>query len=97
MALFAVSYAYAPDSDAGRNEHRPEHMVFLQGLFDAGKLVVSGPTDPTGETPGALLIISGESLAAVDALMAEDPFAKRGFVARTVRAWDPKFGADRLA
>lgn len=97
MALFAVNYRYAADSDAGRNEHRPLHMEFLQGLFDTGRLVVSGPTDAAGLNPGALLIVSGESVADVDALMAEDPFATQGYVERTVSSWDPKFGADRLS
>lgn len=97
MSLFAVSYSYAPDSDAGRDELRPAHMVFLQGLFDGGRLIVSGPTDAAGPVPGALLIIAGDSVEEVDALMAEDPFALAGHVNRTVRHWDPKFGAARLA
>lgn len=97
MALFAVNYKYAANSDEGRNELRPSHMEFLQGLFDSEQLIVSGPTDATGTNPGALLIISAESAEAADALMATDPFAVAGFVARTVQAWDPKFGAARLA
>lgn len=97
MSLFAVTYRYTPGSDAGRDEHRPKHMDFLQGLFDADRLVVSGPTDPAGEEPGALLIVRGESAEDVEATMARDPFAQRGYVQRTVRSWDPKFGAARLA
>lgn len=97
MALFAVSYRYAPNSDAGRDEHRPTHLEFLQNLFDTSRLVVSGPTDAAGPQPGALLIIRGESLEEVDALMAEDPFAQRGYVERSVLPWDPKFGSERLA
>ncbi|UBH04814.1 hypothetical protein K8P10_000325 [Leucobacter sp. Psy1] len=95
MSLFAVSYRYLPGTDAGRNEHRPAHLDFLQTLFDDGRLVVSGPTE--SDEPGALLIIRGESVDAVDALMADDPFAAHGFVERTVRGWTPKFGAVRLA
>ena len=97
MALFAVSYTYTPDSDAGRDEHRPIHLEFLQGLFDSGRLIVSGPTDAAGPNPGALLIISGDSVSAVDELMSQDPFAQRGFVERNVLPWEPKFGAARLA
>lgn len=97
MSLFAVTYRYAPNSDAGRDELRPKHMDFLQNLFDTERLIVSGPTDATGPHPGALLIISGESAADVDGLMAEDPFAVAGYVERTVTPWDPKFGAARLA
>lgn len=96
-SLFAVRYAYTEGSGPGRDEHRPSHLVFLQGLFDSGRLVVSGPTDATGENPGALLIVRATDLAAADAMMSEDPFAQRGFLTRTVSGWDPKFGADRLA
>lgn len=94
MSLFAVSYRYLPDTHAGRDEHRPSHLAFLQDLFDSGRLIVSGPTE--ADESGALLIIRGDSLSAVDALMAADPFATLGFVDRTVRAWTPKFGAERL-
>ena len=95
MSLFAVSYRYLPDTEAGRTEHRPAHLEFLQTLFDEGRLVVSGPTE--SDEPGALLIIRGESVDAVDDLMAGDPFAAHGFVDRAVRGWSPKFGAERLA
>ncbi|MFD5598552.1 YciI family protein [Leucobacter sp. NPDC058333] len=96
MSLFAVSYRYAAGSEAGRDEHRPLHLEFLQGLFDSGQLVVSGPTDPTGAEPGAMLIIRGDSADQVDQLMAQDPFAERGYVERVVREWAVKFGAARL-
>lgn len=96
MSLFAVTYSYATGTDAGRNEHRPLHLDFLQGLHDDGTLVISGPTDADGPEPGALLIVRGESLESVDTTMSADPFAQRGYVERTVQTWDPKFGAARL-
>jgi uncharacterized protein YciI len=98
MSLFAVSYTYAEGSDADRDEHRPKHMEFLQGLFDAGTLIVSGPTDPVaGHRAGALLIISAADAAAAEQTMTADPFAQLGYVERVVRPWTPKFGAARLA
>lgn len=97
MSLFAVTYNYTDGSDAGRNEHRPLHMTFLTGLFESGRLVVSGPTDAAGPRPGALLIIRAGSPEEAEEIMGQDPFALKGFVARTVKPWDPKFGADRLA
>ncbi|MGH3352790.1 MAG: YciI family protein [Nocardioides sp.] len=97
MSLFAVTYRYAAGSATGRDDHRPSHLEFLTGLYETGRLVVSGPTDASGPEPGALLIVRGESLAEVEKIMAQDPFAGRGYVERTVRSWDPKFGADRLA
>lgn len=96
MSVFAVTYRYVPGSESGRDEHRPSHLEFLQGLYDAGRLVVSGPTDATGPEAGALLVLRGESVVEVDAALAQDPFAQRGYLERTIRSWDPKFGADRL-
>lgn len=96
MALFAVTYNYTAGSDAGRDEHRPKHLEFLTKLHDEGTLVVSGPTDATGDNPGALLIIRSESNEDVESTMSNDPFAQRGYVERTVKSWDPKFGAERL-
>lgn len=96
MSLFTVTYRYTPGSGAGRDEHRPAHLAFLQRLFEDGLLVVSGPTDATGPEPGALLVVRGDSVDDVDATMAGDPFAQRGYVEWTTRSWDPKFGAARL-
>ncbi|WP_129658806.1 YciI family protein [Rothia uropygialis] len=97
MGLFAVCYRYAEGSEAGRAEHREEHLAFLQEQFDAGRLVVSGPTDVDGGDKGALLIIRADSAVAVEEVMDQEPFEQRGYVARTIRTWTPKFGADRLA
>lgn len=94
MKLFAVTYRYAPGSEQGRDAHRPAHLDFLQGLFDDGTLVVSGPTE--GAEPGALLIVRSGSAEEAERAMTADPFARHGFVERTVSAWSPKFGSSRL-
>ena len=97
MSLFAVSYNYTAGSGAGRDEHRPVHLKFLTGLFESGRLVASGPTDAGGPRPGALLIVRADSPEEAEEIMSQDPFALKGFVERTVKSWDPKFGAERLA
>lgn len=97
MSLFAITYRYTDGSGPGRDQYRPIHLEFLQGLFDDGRLLVSGPTDAQGPEPGALLVVTGADVAEVEALMDGDPFSQRGFIQRTVRTWDPKFGAERLA
>jgi len=91
MALYAVTYTYAPDSDAVRDGHRPDHVAYLRGLKESGRLRVSGPLS---EGPaGALLVIDGESAEEVSSLMDRDPFRRAGLVEeRTVRRWDPYFG-----
>ncbi|WP_314193862.1 YciI family protein [uncultured Arthrobacter sp.] len=94
MATFAVTYAYAASSSAGRDEHRPRHVEFLQEQFDDGTLVKSGPFGPE-EDPGALLIIEADSKADAEALMNQDPFYLNGLVEqRSIRQWNVFFGAD---
>ena len=94
MGTFTVTYAYAADSSAGRDEHRPRHVQFLQRQFDDGTLVKSGPFGPE-EDPGALLIIEAGSKADVEALMNQDPFYLNGLVEqRSIRQWNVFFGAD---
>jgi uncharacterized protein YciI len=93
MTLYAVTYTYtyAADSDAARDAHRPDHVAFLRGLKESGRLQVSGPLS---EGPaGALLVIEGQSAEGVSSLMDGDPFRQAGLVEdRTVRRWDPYFG-----
>lgn len=97
MGTFAVTYAYAANSSAGRDEHRPLHVEFLQEQFDGGALVKSGPFGPE-EDPGALLIIEADSKADVEALMNQDPFYRNGLVAqRSIRQWNVVFGASTSA
>jgi uncharacterized protein YciI len=97
MGTFAVTYAYAANSSAGRDEHRPRHVEFLQEQFDAGTLLKSGPFGPE-EDPGALLIIEADSKAAAEALMDRDPFYLNGLVEdRSIRQWNIFFGADAAA
>lgn len=97
MALFAVTYEYTDTAGHGaqRDTHRPEHVAFLAGQHEAGRLVVSGPTD---NGAGALLVFSGDSADDVARLLDADPFRREGLIARrTVSPWKPFFGAERLA
>lgn len=103
MATFAVTYSYAPDSEAARLENREGHLAFLEGLHQSGRLLASGRLGAEGE-PGALLIIAGEdaddsvidgdAIASIAALMDTDPFAQAGLIgSRTIRSWTIVFGA----
>lgn len=97
MGLFAVNYRYTEGSEDGRAAHQGEHLAFLQEQFDAGRLVVSGPTDVEGSDRGALLILRGDSALDVEEIMDQEPFRQQGYVERVIRTWTPKFGAQRLA
>ncbi|MFY9635887.1 MAG: YciI family protein [Cellulosimicrobium cellulans] len=94
MPTFAVTYSYTDGTTAGRDQHRPRHVEFLQSQFDGGRLVKSGPFGPD-EAPGALLLINGESKADVEALMDQDPFFQNNLVEeRSNRQWNIFFGAN---
>lgn len=93
MPTFAVTYSYSDVTAAGRDQHRPRHVEFLQSQFDDGRLLKSGPFGPD-EAPGALLLINGESKADVEALMNQDPFFQNNLVEeRSIRQWNIFFGA----
>lgn len=93
MATFAVTYTYSDTTSADRDVHRPAHVDFLRSQFETGRLLKSGPFADAG-APGALLIIQGEDVADVEALMNQDPFHVNELLeARTIRTWNIFFGA----
>jgi uncharacterized protein YciI len=97
MSIFAVRYTYDQRTDL-QDEVRPAHRDYLRGLAEAGQVLGSGPW--TEGDAGALLIFRADDRAALDALLAADPFAVAGVVAATeVRGWNPVIGpwADGLA
>lgn len=91
MATFAVTYHYA-DDPARLDEHRPEHRAFLGSLQEAGTIIASGPyTDTAGSR--ALLLVSAEDVAAVEAALEEDPFRREGLLAdREIHTWNIVIG-----
>lgn len=91
MSAYAVTYEYVPETEE-MAEIRPTHVDFLKSLHESGTLLTSGrltECDPLG----ALLIIKGDSAAAVESIMDEDPIYAGGFVSeRRVRRWNIAFG-----
>ncbi|MDQ4490479.1 YciI family protein [Sinomonas sp. ASV486] len=96
MTVFAVEYRYvsAPDEAVSRlDEVRPTHRAWLRERADSGDLLASGPI---GDGTKALLIFRAADRAALDALLAQDPFQKASLVAETnAPEWNPIIG--RLA
>lgn len=91
MPLFSVTYTYDERADV-RAAVRPEHRAWLAAHAEAGRLLGSGPFADDA-TPGALLVLRGDDADDVRAVLAEDPFAREGLVARTeVRQWDVVLG-----
>lgn len=90
MTVFAVQYTYDDRRDL-QGERRPEHRTYLGELSSRGLLLGSGPY--TEGEPGALLVFRAADRAALDSLLAGDPFAVAGVIAHvSVREWDVVLG-----
>jgi uncharacterized protein YciI len=85
MGLYVVEALDKADGLVVRMATREAHLAWLRGLPN-GQVRLGGPLlDEAGQPKGSLLIFEAESRAAVDALLAEDPYAKAGlFAAVTV-------------
>lgn len=91
MTIFAVEYVYDAESDALRNEHRPAHRAWLASLVEEGKVLATGPFK---DGAGALLIFAEQDEAALNATLAQDPFADAGGISGLkVTEWQPVIGA----
>ena len=91
MRFFTVTMSH-PAGD-GWNRHLADHVRYLRELVAAGVLRASGPLKGTSLRSG-FLIFKAEDRAAVEALVASDPFAVEGLIVQlTIVEWDPLFGA----
>lgn len=91
MPLYAVTYEH-PD-EAGWTQQLAPHITWLQDRLKDSSLLASGPFSGSPQR-AALLIMSCPDRAALDELIASDPFAIEGLIENmTVREWDPIFGA----
>lgn len=79
MPVFAVTYAFAPNSSALRDQHRTEHRAFLDRALTAGTLLLAGPLDPAAPT-GALLLVVAASAEQAEQMVREDPYCVAGAV-----------------
>ena len=94
MANFAVIYRYGRDS-AAMDEHRPAHKDYLKSLFEAGRIVRSGPLGEGG-APSALLILDAASADEVAELLDKDPFYQHEFIVeREIRLWNVIYDSGR--
>lgn len=82
MDLFAIHALDKPDSLELRLANRPRHLDWVRAAGD--RVRVAGPLfAEDGETfAGSMLIVEGESLKAVRAWAASDPYAMAGLFAR---------------
>ena len=91
--LFIATCVDKPHSLDLRLANRPTHLDYIKGL--GAKLRAAGAMLAEDlQTPmGSMLIFEGESPAEIEALLAEDPYAKAGlFESVTVRPWRQAVG-----
>ena len=76
--------------------HVEAHRAYLQGLYDNGWLLVSGPLEP--RVGGALLlrVPDGDLVATLDRIRDQDPFVQHGVAQYELLPWTPVIGADGL-
>ncbi|GAB4099216.1 YciI family protein [Sinomonas halotolerans] len=96
MTVFAVEYRYASGTESAASrldEVRPAHRAWLAEQAEAGTVLASGPYEGGAS---ALLIFRAEDRSALDAVLAQDPFAEAGLIESTeATPWKPIIG--RLA
>lgn len=90
MSVFAVEYVYGPESSELRDEHRPAHREWLNGLVEQGAVLASGPF---ADNAGALLIFTAENEDGLHGLLSQDPFAVAGAISAVKTSeWKPVIG-----
>lgn len=90
---YLLFYDKAPDYAARQAPLTAAHLAYLQVAVRQGTLILGGSlADPVDGS--AVLLIKADSLAAVEALAAADPYVGGGVVCRwRVRTWQTVLGA----
>lgn len=89
MNTIAIKYIYNSEKSAELSAHRPAHRTFLKSLFEAGKLLASGPL---GENE-ALIILRAENIATALEMLTADPLYQENIIlTREAKIWQPVIG-----
>jgi len=85
--LFALICTDKPNSLELRQQSRPEHLKFLDGL--GGSLKAAGPfTDDEGKPTGSLVIIEAANRAVMAEIAGRDPYAVAAlFASVEIKPW----------
>ena len=85
--LFALICTDKPNSLELRQQSRPDHLKFLEGL--GSNLKAAGPfTDDEGKATGSLVVIEAANRAAIAEIAARDPYAVVGlFASVEIKPW----------
>ena len=85
--LFALICTDKPNSLDLRQQSRPDHLKFLEGL--GSSLKAAGPfTDDEGKPTGSLVVIEAQNRAAITEIAGRDPYAVVGlFSSVEIKPW----------
>ena len=85
--LFALICTDKPNSLELRQQSRPDHLKFLEGL--GGSLKAAGPfTDDEGKPTGSLVVIEAANRVAITEIAGRDPYAVAGlFASVEIKPW----------
>ena len=86
--IVVVEYEFVPEQTEHRLAARPAHREWLASLKADGRLVQAGPF---ADGRSALLIFDVEDDAALDDLLAADPYPKDSYAVASRRPWTPLF------
>lgn len=82
MTYYALICRDKPDLLQVRLDTRADHLEFLKGLDEKGILKIAGPMMGADDKPcGSLIIMQADDLATIEAIAADDPYAKAGLFA----------------
>lgn len=91
VQTYVVTFAYSA-SAAAQAAVRPERYAWFQRLTADGSLLASGQLLDASLGDG-LLILRAADEASARTVLAEDPYARAGFVKRVdLAAWNPTIG-----
>jgi uncharacterized protein YciI len=80
--LFLVHTWDRPGALDVRLANRNDHFAWLTSAGDAVKAAGPWLDESTGDMAGSLLVVEAEDRAALDAWLAEDPYARAGLFER---------------
>lgn len=84
MSFFVLEYRYA-DLDA-RTRIRPDHLAYVQTLFEEGTVVLAGPV---GDGSGAMMVLHACSEEDARRVIEGDPYTYAGVsVDHVLRPWN---------
>ena len=84
MSLFVLEYRYA--DLAARARVRPDHLAYMQSLYQDGTVLFAGPV---GDGSGAMVLLQVGSEDEAEEVVMEDPYTAAGVgIDHVLRPWN---------